>query len=200
MNAKTFDGHQRGHRLATSEDINLAIDTSDPVRLWLKVGYLVRLDDSGEHLAVDTSFFSLVIDSKSQRPVIRVEYDRGRGSEPDDESGSQHRRSAAHVQVHGSSDELAYVQGPRGATKLRALKDFHIPVGGRRFRPTLEDFIDFLGTEELIPLHPGWFEVVSRHRRDWLELQLRAAVRHDPAVAVTQLRQMGYQVAEPKRS
>ena len=27
MTARTFDGHQRGHPMATSEDINLAIDT-----------------------------------------------------------------------------------------------------------------------------------------------------------------------------
>lgn len=173
------------------------LDDGIAARLWLKVGFLVRLDDTGRHLAVDTSFFSLVIDSKSERPAIRMEYDRGRGSEPDDEEAGTHRRSAAHVQVHGSSDELSYVQGLRGAGKLRALKDFHIPVGGRRFRPTLEDFIEFLGMEDLIPLHPGWASVVARHRPGWLALQLRAAVRNDPETAIAQLTTMGYDVSRP---
>lgn len=129
--------------------------------------------------------------------MIRVEYDRGRGNEPDAPEAGKHRRSAAHVQVHGSSDELAYVQGVRGTARLRPLKDFHIPVGGRRFRPSLEDFIEFLGSEELIPLHPGWSDVLVRHRRDWLTLQLQAAVRSDPAAAIAQLRSMGYEVIGP---
>ena len=35
--------------------------------------------------------------------------------------------------------------------RLRRLEKFHIPVGGRRFRPTLEDFIEFLHAEGFDP-------------------------------------------------
>ena len=164
--------------------------------LWLRTMFQVRLDDTREHLAVQQSVFGLVIDESSRRPAIRVEYDRDQGSEPDDGPPGRHRRSAAHVQIHGSSEELAYVQGLNGDRQLRGLERFHIPVGGRRFRPSLGDFIEFLWAERLIPaLHEGWHEVLSRHRANWLALQLRAAVRNDPDTAIEQLEAMGHTVA-----
>lgn len=164
-------------------------------RLWLRTMFQVRLDDKGHHLAVHRSVFGLVIDEFSGRPAIRVEYDRDQGNEPDDRTPATHRRSAAHVQIHGSSEELAYVQGLNGDGRLRGLEKFHIPVGGRRFRPSLEDFIEFLWAERLIPgLHRGWQAVLTRHRTNWLALQVRAAVRNDPATAIDQLETMGYSV------
>ncbi|MCB0998138.1 MAG: hypothetical protein KDB40_02485 [Acidimicrobiales bacterium] len=167
-------------------------------RLWLRTLYQVRLDDSGEHLAVVRSVFALVIDAASNRPAVRVEYDRDQGNEPDDDTPARHRRSAAHVQIHGASEELAYAQGLAGIRSMRSLDKFHIPVGGRRFRPSLEDFIEFLWTERLVPgLHDGWQDVLTRHRSDWLALQLRAAVRGDPSTAAAQLMQMGYSVVPP---
>lgn len=168
-------------------------------RSWLRTSFQVRLDDTGDHLAVQQSVFGLVIDEKSKRPAVRVEYDRDKGNEPDDNTPARHRRGAAHVQIHGSSEELAYVQGLNGDRQLRGLEKFHIPVGGRRFRPSIEDFIEFLWTERLIPgLHPGWEEALTRHRSDWLALQLRAAVRNDPPTAVSQLEAMGYAVEPPQ--
>jgi len=172
-----------------------------PARLWLRTSFQVRLDDSRDHLAVVRSVFALVIDESSKRPAVRVEYDRDQGNEPDDVTPARHRRSAAHVQIHGSSEELAYVQGLNGARPLRGLEKFHIPVGGRRFRPSLEDFIEFLWTERLVPgLHTGWQDVLTRHRSNWLTLQLRAAVRGDPATAVQQLESMGYTITQPALS
>jgi hypothetical protein len=164
-------------------------------RLWLRTMFQVRLDETEDHLAVHKSVFGLVIDEASGRPAIRVEYDRDQGNEPDDQTPATHRRSAAHVQIHGSSEELAYVQGLNGHGRLKGLEKFHIPVGGRRFRPSLEDFIEFLWAERLIPgLHDAWQEVLRRHRRNWLALQLRAAVRNDPDTAIAQLETMGYAI------
>ena len=125
----------------------------------------------------------------------KASHDRDRGNEPDDSTPGLHRRSAAHIQIHGSSEELAYIQGLQGNKTLRTLDKFHIPVGGRRFRPTLEDFIEFLWSERLIgPLHAGWQQVLALHRANWLDLQLRAAVRGDPITAIAQLEIIGYKV------
>lgn len=77
-----------------------------PTRLWLRTSFQVRLDDSREHLAVVRSVFALVIDQGSKRPAVRVEYDRDQGNEPDDATPARHRRSAAHVQIRGSSEDL----------------------------------------------------------------------------------------------
>lgn len=144
--------------------ITAGLATGQFPRLWLRTSFQVRLDESHDHLAVQRSVFALVIQA-SGRPAIRVEYDRDQGNEPDDAIPGRHRRSAAHVQIHGSSEELAYVQGLGGDRQLRGLERFHIPVGGRRFRPSLEDFIEFLWAERLISgMHGGWEDVLTRHR------------------------------------
>jgi hypothetical protein len=81
----------------------------------------------------------------------------------------------------------------------RPLDKFHIPVGGRRYRPSLEDFIEFLHAERLLPtLREGWRELLAETRGDWLRRQLRAAVRNDPDSAAEQLTAMGWNVGPPR--
>ncbi|MHB1089846.1 MAG: hypothetical protein ACYC06_00305 [Ilumatobacteraceae bacterium] len=190
------EGSTPGKRLTIP--VNSGLKSDQPIRLSLDTRFQVRLDDFREHLAVQSSVFALVLDEKSKRPAVRVKYDRDRGSEPDDSTPGLHRRSAAHVQIHGSSEELAYIQGLHGNEPLRTLDKFHIPVGGRRFRPTLEDFIEFLWSERLIgPLHVGWQQVLAQHRSNWLDLQLRTAVRGNPTTAIAQLEAMGYKLNSP---
>ena len=129
------------------------------------------------------------------RSAFRIEYDRDKGSEPDNSKLGVHARSAAHVQIHGHSEEIGYIQGLNGNNKLRNLSDFHFPVGGRRFRPSLEDFIEFIHSEKLVTtLNSGWQNVLAENRGHWLEIQLKSAVRAQPDVAIKQLTEMGYQV------
>jgi hypothetical protein len=73
----------------------------------------------------------------------------------------------------------------------RPLKDFHFPVGGRRFRPSLEDVIEFLVAERLASPRTGWESAVEEHRAKWEDRQLRAAVCRNPDVAIAQLREQG---------
>ena len=90
-----------------------------PVLLWLRTWFLVRLDDPRKHLAVERSAFALEIgEQNKRRPALRVEFDRDKGNEPDDLVAGKHRRSAAHVQIHGTSHELAYVQGINRVLKI----------------------------------------------------------------------------------
>jgi hypothetical protein len=74
------------------------------------------------------------------------------------------------------------------------LKDYHFPVGGRRFRPTLEDIIEFLVLERLVEAHHGWEDAAGEHRSEWDRRQLRAAVRRDPETAMEQLRSMNLDI------
>nr|HUW77701.1 hypothetical protein [Candidatus Nanopelagicaceae bacterium] len=167
-------------------------------RLWLSVSFQVRLDGTNKYLAIQQSFFSLVLDNDTGHPAVRIEYERDKGAEPDDGPSRGHRRSAAHVQIHGASEEIAFIQGLNGTKKLRGLDKFHIPVGGRRYRPTLEDFIEFIWMEELVvELHEGWRKVIDEHRKRWLQVQLKSAVRSDPESAITQLTDMGYIITVP---
>jgi hypothetical protein len=56
-------------------------------------------------------------------------------------------------------------------------------VGGRRYRPTLEDVIEFLVIENLADARDGWADVLACHRKAWERLQLSAAIRADPGTA-----------------
>lgn len=103
----------------------------------------------------------------------------------DYERNPAHGYPAAHVQVNGHSpalDELC-----QRAEVRKELKDLHLPVGGRRFRPTLEDLIEFLIIEGFAEARSDWRRVLERPRRAWEERQLRAAVRRHPGAARREL-------------
>lgn len=164
--------------------------------IWLKVGFEVTLDREEKYLRVINSTFALVTDKEKERPAIRIEYERERGSEPGVASDANHVRNAAHVQIHGISAELSYVQGANRDTKHALLQKYHFPVGGKEFRPTLEDFIEFLYREKIVKtLKPGWQLVIKANQQRWLELQVKSAVRSNPEAAVQQLIDLGYKVA-----
>jgi hypothetical protein len=92
----------------------------------------------------------------------------------------------AHLQVNGASKPLAEWSG---TPNTRELSRLHLPVGGRRFRPALEDVIEFLITEKLAEPRAGWREVLDQRRREWERIQLKAAVRNDLLAASEVLRE-----------
>jgi hypothetical protein len=70
-------------------------------------------------------------------------------------------------------------------------------VGGRRYRPSIEDVIDMLVAERFLRQKPGTRERLDASRDAFQRRQLRAAIRRDPDSAVLELRAAGYHVAEP---
>jgi hypothetical protein len=68
----------------------------------------------------------------------------------------------AHWQVHAERGALshllsrAYEHDPRSVPRPHDLSSLHIPVGGERFRPCLEDVLQFLITNCGIDSVPGW--------------------------------------------
>lgn len=154
--------------------------------LWLRASYSVEMDAEDEHMQVATSVFGLCVNPQTGLCPIRVEYDRRKTS-----------RQPAHVQVHGDSGALGYAFAMAGGVP-KALHKLHIPVGNRRFRPSLEDFIEFLAQEGLlVDLRPEWRNAIEVGRGDWEARQTRATVRRAPGVAADQLRSMGYVVTDP---
>lgn len=148
-----------------------------PPGLFLGVGYLLTLDPEGEYLAVSQSFYSL-LGSDARSMLAHWDYAR----EP------MHKYPAAHFQVEGSApgfdDATEHARSALGRTcPHRTLRDFHFPVGGRRFRPTLEDVIEFLVLEDLVDHRSGWQSAIDAGRARWEERQLRAAIRRNPDVA-----------------
>ena len=160
--------------------------------LLLRVRYVVEMARGGEYIRVVTSTIGLWVDvtggRKNHRPLIRVEYDRYQRAAD---------RPAAHVHLHANSPEMAWTYGSSGrlAPDLHAL---HFPVGGQRFRPTLEDFLLFLNREKLYTgFKPNWKREVLRSLRQWEDIQAASTVKKYPEIAVDVLQQLGYTVSPP---
>ena len=147
--------------------------------------HTLDLDDSGEFLTTSRSTYTLRADDAST-PIITYDFVR----EP------PNPYPEAHVHVHGQSDALQRMLDSCGLED-RKPADLHIPVGGRRFRPCLEDIIEFCILEELVTPRDGWREVLDDRRREYHERQLRAAVRHFPTHAAAVLSNEGWQVRKP---
>jgi hypothetical protein len=67
----------------------------------------------------------------------------------------------AHLQICAESADWASACPKIGPT--RALDRLHFPVGGRKYRPTLEDLVEFLVIEKL-RAHRGWEAVIEAGR------------------------------------
>lgn len=153
------------------------------------------MDSSGRHLATDSSW--LHVTSKGDKaPLFRYEYVR------DIQSGVP----CAHLHVHGHRDEFAFAMqdGARGRPKARKrrhevprLAKFHFPLGGHRFRPCVEDILQAVVEEFCVDTVDGWRNAVDEGREEWRPLQLLAAVRDAPNVAVRALDELGYKIVPP---
>ncbi|MEV1006415.1 hypothetical protein [Streptomyces sp. NPDC049881] len=172
----------------------IPIRINGEVVLSLGARYRCCWDVSRSFLAADQTDIHLFFEGSTD-PLLRLEYVRRSRNPP-----------GAHMQVHAHRDEWAYLLrlSEKGRPdkrlarrKLPRLAEMHLPVGGHRMRPVLEDVLLFLERELAIDVVPGWDKVLKRHLEDWRRLQLRSAVRDAPEEAVTVLRSLGYTVETP---
>lgn len=182
--------------------IGIGPRTNDPYSQWipllrpaderpltfLHVRFKVEMDRTGDYLQVRSSGFNLLTKTQTKkrpRPIVRMEYDRTRRGLG---------RAAAHLHVHAHSPELAWVYGSnrQDAADLHKL---HFPVGGRFFRPTLEDFLLFLHREKIFNnWKPGWRSAISASLEAWNLIQAAATVRRHEDVAIATLEQLGHSI------
>ncbi len=83
------------------------------------------------------------------------------------------------------------------STSPYSMESLHLPVGGDRFRPCLEDVIEFLVVECRFDSTAGWRAAVQAGRERWRRTQTRTVVRDSPGEAAAALRALGYTVAVP---
>lgn len=169
----------------------------DPIPIALAGGrarvflYLVHsyvLDQPGKFLMMRSSNMSLYTseDMGDDDLIIAIDYVRDPKNEFPD----------SHLHVAGQRDDLDRLY--RGdSRKSRKLRDLHLPTGGRRFRPTLEDLVEFMVTEEMAIPKEGWRDAIGVQRSRWLEIQVKAAVRRYPDHAADCLSELGWQVSPP---
>jgi hypothetical protein len=167
--------------------------------LGINLSFVMGVDEREGFLAVNNSIISANHLPSGGTPVIRLEYDRDEGIEPGKRPNRKHGRHAAHVQMHGRSEILEEVWQEYAPSKEPRLESLHIPVGGRRFRPTVEDFIEFLHLEQLIPeISRNGLSLLNESRDKWLQTQLKSAVRENPEIAAEELKRLGYTVSPPQ--
>lgn len=142
-------------------------------------------DQENTFLAVRKSMFQLA-STQEGTPLLRLDYVHGAHSIP-----------AAHWNIHaerGATSVLLARCNPRHEGRLSQI---HLPVGGVRHRPCLEDFLEMTIAEFNIDKLPQWKDAVRTGRERWRTLQTRAIVRDSPEVAAEVLRRMGYEVTTP---
>lgn len=150
----------------------------------LKVDVWCCLDSRREFLAVEESTYQLIA-HVDRAPIIRFEYERGATTKP-----------WAHVQVHAHRGALSHLLSRARHATPHSMESLHLPVGGDRFRPCLEDVIEFLVVECGFDRAEGWRRAVDKGRERWRRTQARTAVRDAPSEAVAVLRALGYTVTE----
>lgn len=177
-------GYKVSENNPVGDCVPLTISQS-PARLYLSVLHTLELDDSGSFLTTNKSSYSLQADSETA-PIITYDFVR----EPPNEFPE------AHIHIHGDSDVLRGMLHASGRDKDKPA-DLHLPVGGRRFRPCLEDIIEFCILERLVTPRDGWQSALNHSRDEYHDRQLRAAVHRNPATAAGALKRDSWQVNAP---
>jgi hypothetical protein len=143
------------------------------------------LDSTETYLAVEQSVFKVTA-TVDRTPIVRYDYDRLARSKP-----------SSHIQIHAHRGAISHVLSQAGHPKPHALESLHFPTGGARFRPCLEDLVEFLIRDCKFAAKDGWSQAVREGRERWRRLQVRAIVRDIPSEAVSVLEGLGYVIAAP---
>ena len=138
--------------------------------LWMDVSFQLRLDAEREHLMVQQSFVGVFGSPTAKHGLFHYDYERDKADGYPD----------AHLQVEAHSDLFDQINNPR-TDAGRSFAQLHFPVGGKRFRPCLEDIIEFLIVERLVHARDGYEKVIEAGREGFRKNQLMAAMRRDPA-------------------
>lgn len=146
--------------------------------------------------AVERSAFTLYV-VPSNEPLFHYDYYRD----------PQGRIPGAHINIHHQREDLRAAmeksgQRYRGKAVQKKLhkgesvsdSELHYPVGGPRFRPAVEDVIQFMVFELGVDVQNDWQPRLESGRVRWRERQLRAAVSDNLHVAADELRHKGFEV------
>ena len=138
---------------------------------YLGIQYSLAADDEVKYLMVTSSVLSYAHDTDLEHPFLHYDYERDK----------EHDYPDSHLQIGAESEAWEAIQTRCGLNK--SLSSLHLPLGGRRFRPTLENLIAFLIAEKLADGRETWREALAAGQDRFDRLQVAAAVRRNPEVA-----------------
>lgn len=148
-----------------------------------------ELDRTGEYLKTSRTEFK-IFSTLDRMPLLRLEY-----------RADMHSAPVSHWQFHAErgafTHMLALAHARQRVTNPHMLSHVHLPVGGERFRPCLEDVIELLIRDCGVDHHDDWEAAVSTGRERWRRKQLRAAVRDLQQEAAGVLEEQGWAVQPP---
>lgn len=154
---------------------------------WLTVTGRLYLDED-KYLTVERSAWVVSGGDEAEHEFFHYDYERGKD-----------HYTEAHVQIEGANPHLEQLLQDCGRSRV-ALSKLHLPVGGKRFRPALEDVLEFLIDEGIVNAKPYARDALDRERTEFRRLQLKAAIRRDPDTAAAALRGLGYNLTEPEET
>ena len=186
-NGRAFVGFRISPEQPRGEPVPLTISRS-AARLSLKIIQTLELDAERRYLTTTKSAYTIV-SAKEDRPVLTYDYVRV----------PTNQYPGAHLHIHGDVQECQHVLNICGHERRRPV-DLHLPVGGRRFRPCLEDLIEFCILEDLVAPRPDWRETLEASRHRFHVQQLGATVRRDPDAAADMLRDIRWTVTAPSET
>ena len=185
-------------KMASADRLRAVVDAVIPLRgpgdgsdgglAELLVNFKLCVDSYGTHVAVEHSSFVLKAPSKLDRtPIIRWDYDRSPNNKP-----------RSHVQLTAHRGALSHILSRLGHDTPHSIESLHVPMGGERFRPCLEDVIEFLIRDCGFKGGPNWKQAIRDGRARCRRIQTRAVVRDSPASAIAELEALGYQITPPE--
>lgn len=151
----------------------------------LKASFHCGPDRSGQYLAVRKSTFA-VSSVQEAVPLLRLDFHHKSHSVP-----------AAHWNIHGERGATSVMLARCNPKHSGLLSQVHLPVGGTRYRPCLEDFAEMLVEEFNVDRILGWKERVHQGRERWRVMQARSVARDCPEAAAAVLEKLGYTVIKP---
>lgn len=163
--ARTADGRALVGVIGLDGDLSstgIPLTIAGQHRLDHKVTYRCVMHRARSVLTVETSEFALHLPS-NRSPVVRLDYVRDRSWAP------------SHVQLHAESSAIGHIRAHAG--ERAETWRLHLPTGTRRFRPALEDVIEFTIVEFGVDCHDGYAEIIATSRDQWETVQLEAAIR-----------------------
>ena len=170
--------------------------------LKLLVNYECPSPPRHSHMLIETSRF-ILLPKDANEPLMRMEYMR----HPRSSIPSFHMHMHAHRDAWtftmcrdgvGSSRKKVY---QRGSTKrVPQLSDIHIPVGGPRLRPALEDLLEMLIHDLGVDHADDALKVLEEQRVRWRVTQVQAIAKSMPNIVADALRDEGYKVISPADS
>lgn len=151
----------------------------------------VQIDPAQKTLRTVKSNFVLS-STLEDEPLARLEFYEKTRSAP-----------ITHWQFHAERGAFSFLLGvAAGSSKLVTdqpwrLSKLHFPVGGDRYRPGVEDFLEFLIFECGFDKHRGWQKHLQKGRTRQRDAQLEKVIRAQQNKSAQILTDLGWQVSFP---